>query len=400
MGKSGKPSTAKYKGTISWYSNSPGMPTGYGTQTAQALSRLKRDGFDVAAISNFGVEGLATKWDSGHGLVDVFPRGADIYSNDVAVLHHKTWVKKNSNDHSLLVTLYDVWVLQAPGFDNQRIASWVPIDHNPVPNKVLAWCKKPNVFPIAMSKFGQRALEANGVKAAYIPHAVEKVFKPTPNIEGVPSRTYTGWGDKFVVGMNAANKAGGGVHRKAFAENFRAFAEFSKDKDDVLLYVHADHFGAFGGWNLMDLAGACGIAPEKLLFVDPVEYRYGISQEKLAGLYSAMDVLLSVNYGEGFGVPQIEAQACGTPIITSNSCASPELAGPDSFVIEGQPFWDDHQKSWFHVPFIHNITSALQQAYDRGRGDFPKTVEFARQFDAEVVYQRHWLPFLKEHLPQ
>jgi glycosyltransferase involved in cell wall biosynthesis len=200
--------------------------------------------------------------------------------------------------------------------------------------------------------------------------------------------------------MNAANKAGGGVHRKAFAENFRAFAEFAKDKDDVLLYVHADHFGAFGGWNLMDLAGACGIPQDKLIFVDPVEYRYGISQEKLAGLYSAMDVLLSVNYGEGFGVPQVEAQACGTPIITSNSCASPELAGEDSFVVEGQPFWDDHQKSWFHVPFIHNITSALQTAYERGRGDFPKTVEFGRQFDAEVVYQRHWLPLLKEHLPQ
>jgi glycosyltransferase involved in cell wall biosynthesis len=113
-----------------------------------------------------------------------------------------------------------------------------------------------------------------------------------------------------------------------------------------------------------------------------------------------MDVLLSANYGEGFGVPQIEAQACGTPIITSASCASPELAGHDSYVVSGQAFWDDPQKSWFQVPFVHDLRAALDAAYDRGRQEFPKTIEFAQQFDAETVYQKHWLPLLKKLLPQ
>jgi glycosyltransferase involved in cell wall biosynthesis len=400
MGKSGNPARQQLKGTISWYSNSPAMPTGYGTQTAQVMSRLKRDGFDVAGLSNFGVEGLATEWDSGYGKVKVYQRGADLYSNDMIGVHHKKHRGEHPNQADLLVTLYDVWVLVAPSLNDLPVASWIPIDHNPVPPKVVAFAQKPNVTPIAMSRFGQRALEAAGVKAHYIPHAFEKVFEPTTHFEGLPVREYTQWGDKFVVGMNAANKAGNGMHRKAFAENFRAFADFAKDKDDVLLYVHSDWIGAYGGWNLSDLAVACGIPKEKLLFVDPIEYRYGINSKKLAALYSGMDVLLSANYGEGFGIPQIEAQACGTPIITSNSCASPELASPDSFIVSGQYFWDDPQKSWFHVPFIHDITAALQTAYDRGRKDFPATIEFASQYAAEKVYQEHWLPLLKELLPQ
>lgn len=400
MGKSGNPARKQLKGTVSWYSNSPSIPTGYGIQTAQVVSRMKRDGFDVACLSNFGTEGLATNWESGHGSVKVYQRGADVYSNDVISVHHKHHRAAYPNQADLLITLYDVWVLLAPGLDSLPIASWIPIDHNPVPPKVLAWAKKPNVTPIAMSRFGQRALAAYGVDAHYVPHSVEKVFKPTATWEGVPVREFTGWGDKFVVGMNGANKASAGFHRKAFAENFQAFAQFAKDKDDVLLYVHADWIGAYGGWNLSDLAQACGIPPEKLIFVDPIEYRYGISAEKLAALYSGMDVLLSANYGEGFGVPQIEAQACGTPIITSASCASPELAGPDSFVVSGQAFWDEPQKSWFHIPFVHDLRVAMEEAYARGRQEFPKTVEFAKDFDAEKVYQTYWLPLLHKLLPQ
>jgi len=403
MGKSKNPAKTvshRYTGTISWYSNSPGMPTGYGTQTAQVLTRMVRDGFDVQALSNYGVEGLPTVWDSGFGLIPVQPRGADAYSNDVITVHHKNWIQKHPTQVDCLFTLYDTWVLKAPGLDNLRIASWIPVDHNPVPRAVTAWAAKPNVTPIAMSKFGQKALLAAGVEAEYIPHAIEKVFKPTATIGDVLVREYTGWGENFVVGMNAANKAGGLIHRKAFAENFLAFAHFQQGKDDVLLYVHSDVLGAFGGWALADLAQACGIPEGKLQFADPVEYRMGISQEKLAGLYSGMDVLLSANYGEGFGVPQIEAQACGTPIITSNSCASPELASPDSFVVNGQPFWDEHQKTWFNVPQVAAIVDALNQAYVRGRKDFPDTVEFVRQYDAETVYQKHWLPLLKKLFPQ
>ena len=48
---------AKLKGTVTVFSNSPGAPTGYGQQTEYLVTRMKRDGLDVAVQSNYGIEG-------------------------------------------------------------------------------------------------------------------------------------------------------------------------------------------------------------------------------------------------------------------------------------------------------------------------------------------------------
>jgi glycosyltransferase involved in cell wall biosynthesis len=143
---------------------------------------------------------------------------------------------------------------------------------------------------------------------------------------------------------------------------------------------------------------AVGLDKDDVLFPDPHKYRMGYSDEEMAALYTGMDILLHTSYGEGFGVPSIESQVCGTPVIASSWTASLELAGPDSYLVEGQPFWDEAQLSWFQIPNVNSITSALEKAYERGRQEFPETVNFAKAYDVEAVWDAYWLPFLKEKL--
>ena len=71
-------------------------------------------------------------------------------------VHHVASVEaaKKTKLSSILITLYDVWILKGSKYDSFPVASWVPIDHTPVPPLVEAWCKRPNVTPIAMSRFG------------------------------------------------------------------------------------------------------------------------------------------------------------------------------------------------------------------------------------------------------
>ena len=387
------------QGAIGWYSNSPYAATGYGQQTTQVLRRLRGDLLKVAAYSNYGLEGHNGTINLGTGEIDHYARGFDTYSNDVVPAHHAKFTHENKDLPNLLITLYDVWVLNGPRWADHKIASWVPIDHSPVPPAVGAWLAQDNVAPIAMSKFGQQVLAMQGIESTYIPHAFEKTFRPMTELDGVSVRKYFNLGeDRFIFLMNAANKAAGLVHRKAFAEAFMAFGMFAKHHPEALLYVHSDALGSAGGWNLTELAAACSISPEQIVFADPYHYRNGLDQDELAALYSAADVLLATSYGEGFGCPTVEAQLCGTPVIASNFAASRELAGPDSYLVDGQPLWDPAQKAWFTIPSIPGILESMDRAFARGRQDFPKTVEWAQQYDADHVYKTLWRPFLRKHL--
>lgn len=388
-------------GAIAWASNSPTANTGYGTQTAQFLTLAKRAGFKVAALSNYGLEGTNGIWDSPVGKIPHYARGLDLYSNDVLALNAQHWANSNPGLPSCLITLYDAWVFQGDQYDRiERIGSWTPIDHSPVPQKVLKWLQKPNVTPIAMSKFGQSALERAGVESEYVPHGIDtkKVFKPTPILPmGVPVTEHFDSESKFVVGMNAANK---GVYpmRKAWDANLLAFSMFAQKRDDVMLYLHTDPLGSYGGVNLFELIEAVGLPKEKVTFVDPISYRYGIDQKTVAALYTGMDVLLAPSLGEGFGLATIEAQACGTRVIGSNFAATAELVADDGWLVDGQPLWDAPQRSWFSMPYVSEIVAALEAAYEKGKGRSDVAIAKAAEYDAQKVFDEQWRPVLAKLL--
>jgi len=72
-----------------------------------------------------------------------------------------------------LMTLYDVWVYKNPKLDDMPIVSWVPLDHVSMPPIVLAWLKKENVTPVAMSPHGKRQMEQLDIPSVYVPHMID-----------------------------------------------------------------------------------------------------------------------------------------------------------------------------------------------------------------------------------
>ncbi|HZS75815.1 MAG TPA: glycosyltransferase family 1 protein [Ktedonobacteraceae bacterium] len=58
-----------------------------------------------------------------------------------------------------------------------------------------------------------------------------------------------------------------------------------------------------------------------------------VSDLDLMLLYSLADVFVFPSFFEGFGVPPIEAMACGTPVITSNTSSLPEVVGDAALLV-------------------------------------------------------------------
>ena len=60
---------------------------------------------------------------------------------------------------------------------------------------------------------------------------------------------------------------------------------------------------------------------------DRVRFIGFVDDSDLPGLYSAADLFVFPSLYEGFGLPLLEAMACGTPVLTSNASSLPEVAG-------------------------------------------------------------------------
>lgn len=59
-----------------------------------------------------------------------------------------------------------------------------------------------------------------------------------------------------------------------------------------------------------------------------------ISNRDLATLYNASFAFLYPSLRESFGIPMLEAMACGTPVITGNTSAMPEVAGEGALTVD------------------------------------------------------------------
>jgi glycosyltransferase involved in cell wall biosynthesis len=67
---------------------------------------------------------------------------------------------------------------------------------------------------------------------------------------------------------------------------------------------------------------------------DVVHFPGWVDEADKSALYSAATVFVFPSRYEGFGLPILEAMACGTPVVTSNAASLPELAGAAAFQID------------------------------------------------------------------
>lgn len=59
-----------------------------------------------------------------------------------------------------------------------------------------------------------------------------------------------------------------------------------------------------------------------------------ITKEELSLIYGCVDCLLIPSFYEGFGLPPLEALACGTPVVASNAGALPEVLGDAAILVD------------------------------------------------------------------
>lgn len=141
-----------------------------------------------------------------------------------------------------------------------------------------------------------------------IPHGVDsKVFRPR------------GPGDVPSINVPYLLHVGPAVRRKNLLTLVRAFAMLAKEHR---VRQHLVLAGAAG-----QETGALAREVERLGVASRVHFVGPVDEASLVNLYQFADAFVFPSFYEGFGLPVIEAMACGTPVLTSACSALPEVGG-------------------------------------------------------------------------
>lgn len=200
--------------------------------------------------------------------------------------------------------------------------------------------------------------------------------------------------DAYIVGTVAANK--GVPSRKAFDEMIMAFREFKNNHDNAIFYIHTDPTFR-GGEDLLLMCKFAGLEVGKdVIFPEPMGYKAAFyTKEMLAEIYNCFDVFLLASKGEGFGIPIIEAQACGVPVIVGDWSAMGELCGSGRKILKHQAEkFHNQMGAFWHVPHVDAIVKLLEIEY-KAPSNRDKARQFAVKYDYRKVFDKYWMPLLK-----
>ncbi|OUJ72586.1 glycosyltransferase family 4 protein [Hymenobacter crusticola] len=176
-------------------------------------------------------------------------------------------------------------------------------------------------------------LPAERIQVIY--NAADARFRPQPEAMQAPIRAKFSSDQPYFLFVGALQP------RKNLVNLLRAFDRFKTETgaETQLLVVGRK------AWK----AGPIFDVYDQMQYQDDVHLTGRVNDAELVGLYAAALATVYVPYFEGFGIPVIEAQACGSPVITSNCSSLPEVAGDAALLVD---------------PFsVESIAAALTQLY-------------------------------------
>lgn len=368
---------------VLWASNYS-TQSGYSTQARLFVPRIQQAGHDVTVLE-LGASGMPRMI----GNVQVLPTVLDPLASDILPAH----AQKLGSD--VVFTLVDAWGMKPDTMQQVRWYPFVPVDHTPVPPAVQNSLKAAQA-PIAISRFGAAELVKAGFSPYYLPHGVDPaVWRPSDMQTARQALNVNP--DTFLVSFVGVNDSV--PSRKGIFELLAAWSMFQPTRRDARLYLHTSEVGNLpvnnvGGVRIDEIVRVLQIDPASVMLTDQYEYKTGMPQSHLANIANASDVLVLPSKGEGFGLPLVEFQRCGCPVITTDFAAGAELCF-SGWKIPFEPDWS-WQSALNAKPSIGGIVECLEAAYaERGN---PRrrlaSIEGAREYDIDVVFQKCAVPLL------
>lgn len=183
------------------------------------------------------------------------------------------------------------------------------------------------------------------------------IYNAASNIFHQKIKNYS---EKYVLAVSSLN------YQKNFHSLIRAFNML--DDNNIKLFLVGDINRNFADIGLLkDIQGNKNIV-----------FKGRIDDDELISLYSNAVCFIYPSLYEGFGIPPLEAQACGCPVVCSNAASLPEVCG-DSVMYFDPYNVEDMRDKIQAVLYDENLQNELR------RKGFENIKRFSWEFSAKQV---------------
>lgn len=372
---------------ILWHSVAPFVYSGYGTVTRNVALRLAKY-YPLLISTYYGLEpGASIRV----GNVRILP----VVRENLGEYSVKHYIQKFGITLPILAS--DFWPF--PWFAQLSNSMFYgPVDSFSYTEEDIRTMQTYSYF-VPCSNFGAQVYEKLTKRkvTAVIPHGVDtSIFKPYPKKDC--RRLFNLPLNKFIFGIVAANSDL--EPRKGWDDMFLAFAEF-KDKfqgevKNWLVFAFTKPSDV-RGYDLPEMARQLRLE-KQIVFPEHLPQVVGLPDQEMAKLYSCFDVLVNASRREGFCLPVLEAQACGVPVIASDSSALPEIVKGHGWLVNVDEVsftprgWKCNKVN--RDDLVRKIEEAyfdkeIRETYSR------EAMEFAKQFDWNKIIRERWIPLLE-----
>ncbi len=150
------------------------------------------------------------------------------------------------------------------------------------------------------------------------PLGVSTHFRPAPEAALAAVRGKYRLPERFLLYVGTLEP------RKNLARLIAAWSRLSREEAPPLVVAGRV------GWKTEAVKRAAAESPRRTEILFPGF----VPQEELPALYSAAQAFVWPSLFEGFGLPPLEAMACGTPVVTSNTSSLPEAVGDAALTVD------------------------------------------------------------------
>jgi glycosyltransferase involved in cell wall biosynthesis len=375
---------------ILWHSSSPSARTGYGIVTREIVKRLREAGHFVRV----GTKHEAYKWEVQADGLEVF-EGTDVY------LINQMLEQENFD---FICTLWDIWILAGKRqYPKKKWVAYVPVNTLYLHEHYKQVLENTSL-QIAQTRFGERVMRDAGFSPVYAPHGIDTTAYCPDAAARAQFQSEIGWTDEnFVIGLVGINY---GDDTKGVIPLLLAFKEFHAEHPEARLFLHtlanerdaiAESVNYERVVKLLGLEGLIGWPFQS-------DYFYTrLGDADMRRIYNGMDVFCLPSRGESFGLPIVEAQACGVPVIVPGITSGPELCKSgwtiDVDLID-DAIWSP-SGVWRYYLRPRQILRQLEYAYRawQGKGCWADMKATAREgvleYDWDLVWPEYWEPIVK-----